>query len=192
MGLDTEVPHLDRTPPHRVTEALELAWTLYTQPALHRRGVSYLTDRGIDVGILERHTGRIEVGHSAERRDGLVRTMIARGFTPDELIDAGLAQRRPGSPLRDFYRQRVLIPVRKPDGQLCGFIGRNVGDSRYPKYKNPPRTVSYDKSVNLYQPLPGPTTAHGRVIIVEGTIDALAIAVAAIRSRLARSICPLT
>ncbi|MGH9068917.1 MAG: toprim domain-containing protein [Acidimicrobiales bacterium] len=71
-------------------------------------------------------------------------------------------------------------------------IGRNIGDSRLPKYKNPPRTHAYDKSVNLYQPLPGPTEAHGRVVVVEGTLDAMAVAVAGIRLEMADQLCPVT
>ncbi|MDA8398911.1 MAG: toprim domain-containing protein, partial [Actinomycetota bacterium] len=98
-----------------------------------------------------------------------------------------------GGPLSDFYRQRVLIPVRDDQSRIAGFIGRNVGDQqRRAKYKNPPRTHAYDKSVNLYQPLPAPADPHGQVIVVEGTLDAMAIAVAAIRTGQADRYCPVT
>jgi hypothetical protein len=75
---------------------------------------------------------------------------------------------------------------------LPDFIGRNIGDSRYPKYKNPPRTHLYDKSISLYQPLPAPTAKDGQVVIVEGTLDAMAIAIAAIRAGLNDRFCPVT
>jgi DNA primase len=81
--------------------------------------------------------------------------MRRRGFNDDELVDAGVAHRRPGDGhLTDFYRNRVLIPVRDQEDMLAGFIGRNVGDARWPKYKNPPHTIRYDKSIDLFQPLP--------------------------------------
>lgn len=90
---------------------------------------------------LEERTGRREVGHTPAVPDGLVGRLGRLGFSADELVDAGLAHRTSaGSWLADYYRQRVLIPVRDADGQISGFIGRNVGDSRWPKYKNPPRT----------------------------------------------------
>ena len=77
----------------------------------------------------------------------------------------------------------MLIPIRDQQERLCGFVGRNIGDDRWPKYKNPPRTATFDKSVNLYQPLPSPTAgSRGQVVVVEGTLDAMAIAVAAVRS----------
>jgi len=92
----------------------------------------------------------------------------------------------------DFYRQRVLIPIRDERSRMCGFLGRNVGGDRWPKYKNPPRTHAYDKSVNLYQPLPAPTAPGGQVVVVEGTLDAMAIAVAAVRSGRSGQFCPVT
>ncbi|MGH9062573.1 MAG: toprim domain-containing protein [Acidimicrobiales bacterium] len=188
-----EHPDLGRTPPERVQEALEEACRYYTLGLLHDRGVAYLAGRGIDVTVLEAHNQRLEVGHTPGRATGLVEHLRSRGFSDDELVDAGVALRRlGGGPVSDFYRQRVLIPLHDPDGRLAGLIGRNVGDPRWPKYKNPPRTHRYDKAVNLYQPLPAPADRDGQVVVVEGTLDAMAIAVAAIRAGVASRFCPVT
>jgi DNA primase len=188
-----EGPTLERTGPERVAEALYGAWAHYSSSPLHHGGAGYLAARGIDIGILEGHTGRPEVGHTSPQRDGLVRALRARGFTDDELVDAGLASRRAGDKaVTDFYRQRVLIPLRGIDGQIAGFVGRNIGDSRYPKYKNPPHTHLYDKSINLYRPLPAPTARDGQIVIVEGTLDAMAIATTAIQAGLSDRFCPVT
>ncbi len=190
---ETNYPDLSRTPATRVFDALASAWAYYSCGQLHQRGAAYLAGRGIDVAVLETHTGRDEVGHTPAGRDGLVTAMGVRGFATDELVDAGLAHRGANGRLTDFYCQRALIPIRDEESRICGFVGRNVGDDRWPKYKNPPRTHAYDKSVNLYQPLPPPTAGSwGQVIVVEGTVDAMAIAVAAIRSGAARQFCPVT
>jgi DNA primase catalytic core len=160
---------------------------------LHARGSGYLADRGIDVGVLEAHTGRPEVGHTPADPVGLATALQGKGFTPDELVDAGLAHRDPlGAQLADFYRQRVLVPVRDRRGQLVGIVGRNIGHPSFAKYKNPFRTAVYDKSVQLYQPLPAPTSRRGQVVVVEGTLDALAVAVAAIKMGKASEFCPVT
>jgi len=187
-----ERPDLGRTPAERIRHALRAAWAYYSCDALHRRADAYLTGRGIEVRWLEEQTGGREVGHTPARPDGLVRRLSGLGFSPDELVDAGLAHRCPGGArLDDYYRQRVLLPIRDGAGQITGFIGRNVGDSRWPKYKNPPRTHLYDKSVNLYQPLP-PPAIEGQVVVVEGTLDAMAIAVAAIVAGSGHLFCPVT
>ena len=188
-----ELPHPERTSAERVRAALQEGWEYYTFRRHHDRGAAYLARRGIDIAVLESHTRRAEVGHTPDRSDGLVPAMRACGFSNDELVDAGLAYRRSGdSTATDFFRERVLIPIRAADGSICGLIGRNVGDPRWPKYKNPPHTHAYDKSVNLYQPLPAPQRRGGRVIVVEGTLDALAIAVSAIRRGRTHHFCPIT
>jgi DNA primase len=188
-----EWPDLARTSPDRAQDALDAAWDYYTFRPLHERGVAYLAGRGIDVVILEAHNHRAEVGHTPRPANGLVDRLRTVGFCDDELVDAGLAHRRlGGGPLSDFYRQRVLIPIRDAGGNLAGLIGRNIGDpDRWAKYKNPPRTHRYDKSVNLYKPLPAPCV-DGQVVVVEGTLDAMAIAVAAIRAGLPTRYCPVT
>ncbi|MDA8269739.1 MAG: CHC2 zinc finger domain-containing protein [Actinomycetota bacterium] len=189
-----EAPDLTRTPPERVYAALAAAWGYYSYPPLRQRGLEYLNGRGIDAGVLEARTGRAEAGHTPAKADGLASALRSRGFSDDELVDAGLAHRRLGGHVvSDFYRQRVLIPIRDDQSRIVGFIGRNVGDQgRFAKYKNPPRTHAYDKSVNLYQPLPAPAEHRGQVVVVEGTLDAMAIAVAAIRSGQASRFCPIT
>jgi len=186
-------PDLGRTPAERVLAALQAAWAYYAAGPLHARGASYLARRGIDVRVLETFTGRAEVGHTPEGPSHVVSAMRARGFSPDELVDAGLAQRDALSgALSDFYRRRALVPLRDDEGLVVGMVGRNVGHPSYPKYKNPPRTVVYDKSATLYQPLPAPTGRSGQVVVVEGTLDALAIAVAAIKAGKASDFCPVT
>lgn len=188
-----EFPDLARTSPERVRAALRAAWRYYTYGPLHARGASYLDSRGLDITVLERHTGRTEVGHTPARPDGLVAALRGQGFHDDELVDAGLAHRRlGGDQVSDFYRQRVLIPLRDAGDDICGFIGRNVGDTRWAKYKNPPRTAIYDKSINLYRPLPAPVDSHGQVVVVEGTLDALAAAIAAVRAGVSSRFCPVT
>ena len=191
-GPDTPDPA--RTPPERVLATLATAWSYYTCPSLHARASTYLAGRRIEVGVLEAHTGRPKTGHTPTKADGLVDALRARGFNDDELVDAGLAHRYVDSePVSDFYRQRILIPIRDDQQRVVGIIGRNVGDQqRRAKYKNPPRTAVYDKSVNLYQPLPAPADQQGHVVVVEGTLDAMAIAIAAIRTGRAARFCPVT
>jgi DNA primase len=188
-----DYPDLYRTPATRVFDALAFAWVYYSSCSLHESGAVYLERRGIDVAVLEALTGRHEVGHTPSGRDALVTPMLAQGFTADELVDAGLAHRGANGRITDFYCQRVLIPIRDEESRICGFVGRNVGDDCWPKYKNPPHTHAYDKSVNLYQPLPAPSAGKcGQVIVVEGTLDAMAIAVTAIQAGRAGEFCPVT
>lgn len=187
-----EQPDLTRTPADRVREVLDAAWQHCTAGPLHAQATAYLAGRHIRLPTLEAHTGRSEAGFTPRYGPTLTQRLRGDGYRVDELVDAGLAHRYPDGRVTDFYRQRLLIPVRDRAGRLAGLVGRNVGDPRWPKYKNPPRTAVYDKSVNLYQPLPPPTHPNGRTIVVEGTIDAMAIAAAAVSASVAHYFCPVT
>jgi DNA primase len=179
-----EQPDLERTPAERVLEALREAWRYYTLPKLAEKAADYLTDRGIDsTGLMSTPGFGNIVGHTPRYPDQLVSHLRNRGFNDDELIDAGLARRRGGQSVTDAFQHRVLLPVRDMDGKIVGIIGRSMlGEDRRiaAKYLNPPPTVVYDKSETLYAPghfyrMP----ADGQVVVVEGSIDAVAVAAAA-------------
>jgi DNA primase len=185
-----ESPDLARTPPGRALAALAAAWDYCTRPPARDRAAAYLAARGVDVRLVEACTGRAEAGYAPARPDGLAAALTRRGFTADELVDAGLARRYPARAwLADFYRGRVLLPLRDDQGHVVGFAGRDV-TGHGPKYLNPPATAVYDKSLILYRPLPA--APGGQVVVVEGTIDALAIAAAAIAAGQAGRFCPVT
>jgi len=186
-------PDPTRTPPDRVLATLDAAWTHYTTGEHHAFAVRYLARRGIDIPALEAITGRPEVGHTPTSPTALTAALRKEGFTAAELVDAGLG--RPSSrsdDLIDVYRHRVLIPLRNPDGRICALIGRDIAGHGAPKYLNPPHTAVYDKSINLYRPLPKRTHPDGVAVIVEGTLDAIAVAVAAARAGRAERYHPLT
>jgi len=180
----SEQPDPERTSEARVLEALREAWRYYTLPKLADKAAEYLADRGIDSTRLMSTPGFGNiVGHTPRYPDQLVSYLRNRGFSDDELVDAGLGRRRSGQSVTDAFQRRVLLPVRDADGKVIGIIGRStLGEDRRiaAKYLNPPRTIVYDKSETLYTPggfhrMP----PDGQVVVVEGSIDALAVAAAA-------------
>ena len=176
----SDAPDLQRTSPARVREALAAAWRYYTLPRLAEKAVAYLSERGIDVDGL----GDV-AGHTPYNPDQLIAQLRKRGFSDDELVDAGLARRREGEATADFFQHRVMLAVRDDDGAVIGLIGRTtLTNSRAPKYLNSPLTVTYDKTQALYSPTTERLADDGQVVMVEGSLDALAIAAAARRARL--------
>jgi DNA primase len=201
-GPQAEPPDLDRTLPERVLAALEAAWRYYSYGALHEAGIDYLKSRGIDVAALEEEVAGAVIGRTPfKAADQFIAKIRERGFTDDELVDAGLASRLParipGARLTviDFYRRRFVVPLRDDQSRVIGLIGRYDGDTgadKIPKYKNPPRTVVYDKAVNLYRPSTPLLDPDGQVVIVEGSLDALAIAAAAAKVGLSSKFAPVS
>ena len=77
----------------------------------------------------------------------------------------------------DRFRHRIMFPIRNPRGQVIGFGGRVLDDSK-PKYLNSPDTPLFDKGKNLYGLYEGRTAVKdaGRILVVEGYMDVVALA----------------
>src|SRR3990167_5885180 len=74
-----------------------------------------------------------------------------------------------------------MIPIRDARGRVIAFGGRIIGSGE-PKYLNSPDTPLFDKGRTLYnidRALPAARKA-GRVIVVEGYMDVIALAQAGI------------
>jgi DNA primase len=165
----------------RAYEINAMAWESFADRVGARFAHSWLHNhRGIDVTALEAETGGPLAGRAGSGWTRLVDTLARRGVTPDELLAVDLAQRSRHGHLVDTLRNRVILPVRGRDGRISGFIGRDLtGDPRTPKYRNPTNTVVYDKALSLYRPSLAKPHPDATAVVVEGSIDALAIAAAA-------------
>ena len=188
-----ELPDLNRSSSERVKAALVEAWNYYSYARLHEEGSDYLLGRGIALADLESELGRPVVGHTPHKSpDQLIARLKEKGFTDDELVDAGLARRTPGRPMIDAFRDRVVVPVRDDTGDVVGFIGRYEGTrGDVPKYLNCTKTITYDKSVSLYRPSHHTLDSDAQVIVCEGTLDALAIAATAASVGLSAKFAPV-
>jgi DNA primase len=172
------------TTQQRARDINNLAWELFTSPANIGVAETYLGDaRGIDIGPLcEAWGGEPIVGYARTEWRTLTRHLQSHGVTNTELLELDLAQRSRSGELIDTYRGRLIVPVLGEGGGIDGFIGRDTtGDPRAPKYRNPTRTPTFDKSTALYRPTHHRLDAGANVVVVEGVLDALAIAAAAAR-----------
>ena len=148
---------------------------------------TYLAERGFDDSISDRW----QLGYAPAERNALVTHLSARGFTPETLVTAGLAKLgRDGTPY-DLFRDRLMFPLRTPDGAVVGFIGRRRDEVSGPKYLNTPETPHFRKGELLFGLHEGRVRlAQGsRPLIVEGPLDAIAVESAAIEDKVAVAPC---
>ena len=159
-----------------------MAWDYCTATVPHAFAASYLRHhRGIIVRDLESQLGQPVVGHTGHDWSDMTRHLLDRGVSADELLAMDLSRRSNTGRLTDTLHARLVVPVRSPAGQIAGFVGRTTADDpRAPKYRNPTRTATFDKSTALYSPTP--PTPGATAVVVEGPLDALAIATAAATS----------
>ena len=139
---------------------------------------SYLTRRGLDADTIE----AFQLGYSPDSWESLRSHLMERGFSGQELLNAGLLveSERGGY---DRFRGRLMFPIRDERGRVVGFGGRHLEtpgadktEDPGAKYINTPRTALFDKGTILYA-LDRAKEAVRRertVIVVEGYMDVIA------------------
>lgn len=132
-------------------------------------GLAYAQKRGLRSATLT----RFGMGFAPDRWDSLLKAMTAKGYTQQELLDAGLIlQREKGC--YDRFRNRLMFPIIDVRNHVIGFGGR-VMDDATPKYLNSPETILFNKRKNLFALNLAKKTKLGKLILVEGYMDAIAL-----------------
>lgn len=138
---------------------------------------AYVQQRGISSDSVV----AFSIGYAGEQWEGLTRYLQGRGYSERELVEAGLARWRESEELGgerrgvyDYFRNRLIFPIRDTRGRVIGFGGRALGDSK-PKYLNTPQTILFEKSTILYamDMAKDAIKQIGQVVIVEGYVDAI-------------------
>ena len=133
-------------------------------------GLSYLRRRGLSRGTLT----RFGLGFAPDSWDALIRRLGEQGYDKRDLLDAGLAVSSKDGRIYDRFRNRVIFPIIDVRGEVIGFGGRVMDDSK-PKYLNSPDTPVYNKSRNLFALNIAKKSKAGRVILTEGYMDTISL-----------------
>lgn len=114
------------------------------------------------------------LGAAPDSWDSLLRAMEAKGYTGQELFEAGLARRGKNGGFYDSFRNRLMFPVIDVRGNVIGFSGRILEDGE-PKYMNSPETPVFSKSRNLFALNLAKKSKSGYIILSEGNIDVVSL-----------------
>src|SRR5690606_14081239 len=105
-------------------------------------------------------------------------------FPEPMLIEAGLRIAVDDRDPYDRFRDRLTIPIHDARGRVIGFAARILDSEKKdaPKYLNSPDTPLFDKGRTLFNlHRAGPASRKsGRIVVVEGQMDAIALAAAGI------------
>ena len=114
-------------------------------------------------------------GLAPDNRTGLKTAL--KQFGDPMLVEAGLLISVEDKAPYDRFRGRLMIPIRDPRGRVIAFGGRILGEGE-PKYLNSPDTPLFDKGRTLYNldKCSPASRQTGRVIVVEGYMDVIALA----------------
>lgn len=136
------------------------------------KAVSYLKNRGLSGEIVK----AFDMGYAPPEWDSVLKTF---GISPEyqaQLLDLKLITENDNRRRFDFFRDRIMFPIRDKRGRVIGFGGRVLEDGG-PKYLNSPETRIFHKGHELYgfyQAKQAHRNLH-RVMIVEGYMDVVAL-----------------
>jgi DNA primase catalytic core len=145
--------------------------------------VGLLRDRGLVDLAEDTPIGlRWQLGHAPATpgsADQLLTHLCELGHADRDLIAAGIAMPGRGGGLVDVLRDRLVVPLRDHTG-VVGFTGRRLDDTHdhTPKWLNTPTTPLYRKGghvLGLVEQADLLVGRRGRVVLVEGPFDAIAV-----------------
>lgn len=128
----------------------------------------------INRGLSRRTMNRFGLGYAPDSFHALIDAMTAKGYTREELMDAGLVSRSEKGHIYDRFRNRVMFPIIDVRGHVIAFGGRVLDDSK-PKYINSPETMVYHKSHTLFALNIAKKSKSKRYILCEGYMDVIAM-----------------
>lgn len=170
-------PREDDGKEERLITLIEEATRFFQKRLVGEKGaLSYLYNRGLKPETLK----EFRVGLSPNAWDELSKALREKGYTDDEIVDAGLAIRNDSGGIYDRFRNRIMFPINNARGQVVAFSGRIYEDGKETpektaKYINTPETALFSKRKILY----GYDSAKvairrsGNAIVVEGQTDFL-------------------
>jgi len=137
--------------------------------------IAYLKKRGLSGDIAK----RFGIGYVPDEWQNL-----AAAFTDYDgpmLATAGLVKSKDDGKRYDVFRNRIIFPIVDVRGNVIGFGGRVLGDGE-PKYLNSPETPVFEKGRELYGLYQARRAIRdaGRVVVVEGYMDVVALAQAGV------------
>ncbi len=137
------------------------------------KAISYLKNRGLSGEIVK----AFDMGYAPSEWDSVLKTFGISPETQDQLLDLKLITENDKRRRFDFFRDRIMFPIRDKRGRVIGFGGRVLEDGG-PKYLNSPETRIFHKGHELYGFYQAKQAHRNlqQVIIVEGYMDVVALA----------------
>ena len=137
-------------------------------------------------GLTEETLREFRVGYAPSAWDRMLLASRSAGFSDEEMLAVGLAQRSHTNPGRIFdrFRERIMFPAADARGRVLGFGARAMRPNQPPKYLNTSDGELYHKRNVLFGiDLARAAAARAaRVILVEGYTDVLAVHQAGLRN----------
>ncbi|MGI8595787.1 MAG: DNA primase [Thermoleophilaceae bacterium] len=161
----------------RLLTLLERATAYYERYLWDSREAAIAREHLAGRGLGEEVLRRFRVGFAPGTGDRVLAGALRDGFTVEEATAAGLASTGRGGAPGDRFRDRITFPLADARGRVLGFGARAVREEQRPKYLNTSENELYHKGRQLFgiDHARAPAARAGRVVVVEGYTDVLAL-----------------
>jgi DNA primase len=143
-----------------------------------KKATAYLQSRGFSTAVCK----EFGFGFAPDSRTAMAGALAK--FDAPMLEEAGLRIVVDGKEPYDRFRDRLMLPIQDARGRVIAFGGRILDKAKTdaPKYLNSPDTPLFDKGRTLYNlhRASAPSRKSGRIVVVEGYMDVIALAAAGI------------
>jgi len=128
-------------------------------------------------GLTDASIETFGLGYAPNAWDSALTHFTSRGYSEQDLLDAGLTSERDSGGYYDRFRNRIMIPIRDEQGRMAGFGARIVDPNDVPKFLNSPDTAIFTKGQLLYgmDRARKAIRAADQAVIVEGYMDVIAV-----------------
>lgn len=160
----------------RLRDLLESALTYFQHQLRNspagKKALAYLHQRGLNDETIE----AFGIGYAPDSWEAASNHFREKGYTEQDLLDAGLVSEREAGGIYDRFRHRIVLPIRDQRGRMTGFGARTLDPEGIPKYLNSPQTDIFDKGKILFglDKARKAIRAQDQVVIVEGYMGVLA------------------
>ena len=152
---------------------MEKAAKIYqAQLQSHESALAYVAKRGLSSETIQKYG----IGYAPDSWDLLLKQLATTRAGRDQLFELKLTNRNDNGREYDFFRDRLMFPIRDKRGRVIGFGGRVLGDGT-PKYLNSPETRLFHKGRELYGLFEARQQQErlSMLLVVEGYMDVVAL-----------------
>ena len=134
--------------------------------------LAYVAKRGLASDTIQKYG----IGYAPDSWDLLLKQLATTRQARDQLFELKLTNRNDNGREYDFFRDRLMFPIRDKRGRVIGFGGRVIGDGT-PKYLNSPETRLFHKGRELYGLYEARQQQErlAMLLVVEGYMDVVAL-----------------
>lgn len=138
----------------------------------NKKALDYLKNRKLSNATIK----NFGLGYAPDSWSTLIDYMKEKGYSEEELAEAGLAVKRENGTFFDKFRDRVMFPIIDLRGNVIAFGGRILSDKENaPKYLNSPETLVFKKKENLFAMNIAKNSKEGQFLLMEGYMDVISL-----------------